>query len=54
MGISGCNFAIPETGSLCLVTNEGNLRMVTTVPKIHVAVMGMERIAPTFPRARKF
>ncbi|OBW97819.1 LutB/LldF family L-lactate oxidation iron-sulfur protein [Gallibacterium anatis] len=51
MGISGCNFAIPETGSLCLVTNEGNLRMVTTVPKIHVAVMGMERIAPTFQEA---
>lgn len=48
IGISGCNFAVPETGSVCLVTNEGNLRMATTVPKTHIAVMGMERIAPTF------
>lgn len=48
IGVSGCNFAVPETGSVCLVTNEGNLRMATTVPKTHIAVMGMERIAPTF------
>ena len=48
IGISGCNFAVPETGSVCLVTNEGNLRLATTVPKTHIAVMGMERIAPTF------
>lgn len=48
VGISGCNFAIPETGTCCLVTNEGNLRMATTVPKTHIAVMGMERIAPSF------
>lgn len=48
IGISGCNFAVPEIGSVCLVTNEGNLRMATTVPKTHIAVMGMERIAPTF------
>ncbi|MCQ1857997.1 LutB/LldF family L-lactate oxidation iron-sulfur protein [Haemophilus sputorum] len=48
IGISGCNFAVPETGSVCLVTNEGNLRLATTVPKTHIAVMGMERLAPTF------
>lgn len=48
VGISGCNFAIPESGTLCLVTNEGNLRFATTVPRIHIAVMGMERIAPSF------
>lgn len=48
IGISGCNFAVAETGSMCLVTNEGNLRMATTLPKTHIAVMGMERIAPTF------
>lgn len=48
IGISGCNFAVPETGSVCLVTNEGNLRLATTLPKTHIAVMGMERIAPTF------
>lgn len=48
IGISGCNFAVAETGSVCLVTNEGNLRLVTALPKTHIAVMGMERLAPTF------
>lgn len=48
IGISGCNFAVAETGSICLVTNEGNLRLATTLPKTHIAVMGMERLAPTF------
>ena len=48
MGISGVNFAVAETGSVCLVTNEGNGRLTTTAPRIHVAVMGMERIVPTF------
>ncbi|EOY5958028.1 TPA: iron-sulfur cluster-binding protein [Escherichia coli] len=48
IGITGCNFAVAETGSVCLVTNEGNARMCTTLPKTHIAVVGMERIAPTF------
>lgn len=48
IGITGCNFAVAETGSVCLVTNEGNGRLCTTLPKTHIAVMGMERIAPTF------
>ncbi|TNH05703.1 LutB/LldF family L-lactate oxidation iron-sulfur protein [Testudinibacter sp. TR-2022] len=48
IGISGCNFAVAETGSVCLVTNEGNLRLATTLPKTHIAVMGMDRLAPTF------
>lgn len=48
VGITGCNFAIAESGSFCLVTNEGNARMVTTVPKTQITVMGMERIVPTF------
>ncbi|HID4131183.1 TPA: LutB/LldF family L-lactate oxidation iron-sulfur protein [Pluralibacter gergoviae] len=48
IGITGCNFAVAETGSVCLVTNEGNARMCTTLPKTHIAVMGMERLAPTF------
>jgi L-lactate dehydrogenase complex protein LldF len=48
IGVSGCNFAVAETGSVCLVSNEGNARMCTTLPKTHIAVMGMERIAPTF------
>ena len=48
MGISGVNFAIAETGSLCLVENEGNGRMSTGVPKIHVALMGIEKVLPSF------
>lgn len=43
-GISGVNMAVAETGSLILVTNEGNGRFTTTAPKIHIALMGMERI----------
>jgi len=46
LGISGCNFAVAETGSLLLVTNEGNGRFTTTFPKAHVIMMGMERIVP--------
>jgi len=48
IGITGCNFAIAETGSITMVTNEGNARMCTTYPKVHISVMGMERIVPTF------
>ena len=47
MGISGGNFLIAETGSVALVTNEGNGRMVTTAPKIHVAITGIEKVLPT-------
>jgi L-lactate dehydrogenase complex protein LldF len=47
VGISGVNFGVAESGSLCLVTNEGNGRMVTTLPPVHVAVMGIERVVPT-------
>lgn len=47
MGISGVNVAVAETGSICLVTNEGNGRLTTTAPRVHVAMMGMERIVPT-------
>lgn len=43
-GISGVNMAIAESGSIVLVTNEGNGRLVTTVPRVHIALMGMERI----------
>lgn len=48
LGITGCNFAVAETGSFALVTNEGNADMVTTIPKTQITVMGMERIVPTF------
>lgn len=48
VGITGCNFAIAETGSITLVTNEGNARLVSALPKTQITVMGMERIVPTF------
>jgi L-lactate utilization protein LutB len=47
MGITGANFAVADTGTLVLVTNEGNGRMVTSLPRIHVAVMGMEKVIPS-------
>lgn len=47
MGISGGNFLVAETGSVALVTNEGNGRMVTTLPKVHVVITGIEKIVPT-------
>ncbi|WP_338780651.1 LutB/LldF family L-lactate oxidation iron-sulfur protein [Metabacillus sp. FJAT-52054] len=48
LGITGCNFAIAESGSVSLVTNEGNARLAATLPKTQITVMGMERIVPTF------
>lgn len=47
VGVSGVNFGVAETGTLCLVTNEGNGRMVTTLPPVHIALMGVERLVPT-------
>lgn len=48
LGMTGVNFAVSESGALCTVTNEGNARMCATLPRIHVAVMGMERVVGTF------
>jgi L-lactate dehydrogenase complex protein LldF len=48
IGITGCNFAIAESGSITLVTNEGNADLVTALPITQITVMGMERIVPTF------
>ncbi|MBB5173190.1 LutB/LldF family L-lactate oxidation iron-sulfur protein [Texcoconibacillus texcoconensis] len=48
VGITGCNFAVAESGSVSLVTNEGNARMATTLPKTQISVMGMERVVPTW------
>ena len=47
MGITGANFGVVETGTICLVTNEGNGRMVTTLPRVHVVLMGIEKLIPT-------
>jgi L-lactate dehydrogenase complex protein LldF len=47
VGISGVNFGVVENGMLCMLTNEGNGRMVTTLPPLHIALMGIERLLPT-------
>ena len=44
VGLSGVNFAVAETGTLCLVENEGNGRMCTTVPEVHIAITGIEKV----------
>jgi len=48
MGISGGNLAVAETGSIVLVTNEGNARMVTSLPRVHVALVGIEKFVEKF------
>jgi L-lactate dehydrogenase complex protein LldF len=48
MGVTGANFAIAETGTIVLVENEGNIRLCTQAPPIHVAVMGIEKVVPRF------
>jgi L-lactate dehydrogenase complex protein LldF len=47
LGITGANFGVAETGTIVLVTNEGNGRMVTSLPRVHVAVMGVEKVIPS-------
>jgi L-lactate dehydrogenase complex protein LldF len=47
MGISGGNFIVAESGSAAIVTNEGNGRMVTTLPNVHVVLTGIEKVVPT-------
>lgn len=47
-GISGVNFAIAETGTIVIVENEGNIRLTTSLPRVHIAVMGIEKILPRF------
>lgn len=51
LGITGANLGVAETGSIVLVTNEGNADMVTSMPRVHIAVMGAERIARTWDQA---
>ncbi|MDX9758779.1 MAG: LutB/LldF family L-lactate oxidation iron-sulfur protein [Bacteroidota bacterium] len=48
VGVSGVNFAIAESGTLCIVENEGNARLSTTLPRVHIAVMGFEKLLPDF------
>lgn len=51
MGISGANIGVAETGSVVLVTNEGNDRLVTTIPPVHVVIMGYEKLVATMSDA---
>jgi L-lactate dehydrogenase complex protein LldF len=46
MGVSGANFAVAETGTVVLIENEGNIRFSTTAPRVHVALVGIEKIIP--------
>ncbi|MCE5334062.1 MAG: LUD domain-containing protein [Desulfobacteraceae bacterium] len=51
MGISGANFAIASSGTIGLVTNEGNGRLVTTMPRVHVALVGVDKLVPNLRSA---
>jgi L-lactate dehydrogenase complex protein LldF len=46
MGITGANFVVAETGSICIISNEGNARLTSTVPPVHVAIAGIEKVIP--------
>ncbi len=48
MGVSGANFGVAETGTICVVESEGNGRMCTTLPRVLVTVLGIEKLVPTF------
>ena len=48
MGVSGANFAVAETGSVCVFESEGNGRMCTTLPEVLVTVMGVEKVVPSW------
>jgi L-lactate dehydrogenase complex protein LldF len=48
VGISGVNFGIAETGTIVIVENEGNIRLTTSLPRMHIAVMGIEKLIPHF------
>ena len=48
VGLSGANFAVAETGSIVVIENEGNIRLCTTAPPVHIALVGIEKIIPRF------
>lgn len=48
VGISGVNFGVAETGTILILENEGNIRLTTSLPKTHIAVMGIEKVIPKF------
>lgn len=54
MGITGGNFLVAETGTLALIENEGNIRLTTSTPRIHVALVGIEKLLPRFDDLARF
>jgi len=54
IGITGANFLVADTGTIVLVTNEGNGRMCTTLPKVHIAIAGMEKVIPSINNLADF
>jgi L-lactate dehydrogenase complex protein LldF len=48
IGISGVNFGVAETGTILILENEGNIRLTTSLPKTHIALMGIEKVVPKF------
>ncbi len=54
LGISGVNFGVVETGSILILENEGNARLTTTLPRTHIAVMGIEKLVPRFEHLSTF
>ena len=52
MAVSGANFGVAETGTLCVVESEGNGRMCTTLPPVLVTILGIEKLVPTLRRPR--
>ncbi|MDZ4782415.1 MAG: LutB/LldF family L-lactate oxidation iron-sulfur protein [Planctomycetia bacterium] len=48
VGITGANFAVAETGTIVLVSNEGNARLTVTMPRVQIAIMGIEKVVPKF------
>ena len=48
VGVSGANFAVAETGTIVTIENEGNIRLCTTAPRVHIAIVGIEKIIPRF------
>jgi L-lactate dehydrogenase complex protein LldF len=51
IGVSGANIGVAETGSIVMETNEGNGRLVTSIPKVHLVIIGMEKIVPKWEDA---
>src|SRR5437588_9619257 len=54
IGISGVNFGVAETGTILILENEGNIRLTTSLPKTHIAVMGIEKVIPRFENLEVF